>query len=56
MAIFSGFNVPKIIKMVTFGQSYSKNKKVDVFFWGGGHGVDPDTDSTPNISYRTLAK
>ena len=28
--IFSGFNIPKIIKIVNFWQSYSKNKQVDV--------------------------
>ena len=29
--IFSGFNTQKIIKIVTFWQSYLKNKKVEVF-------------------------
>jgi len=29
--IFSGFIIPKIIKIGQFWQSYSKNKKMDVF-------------------------
>ena len=36
-SIFSGFNMPKIIKIGYFLQSYSKNKKVDVFL---RHSVD----------------
>jgi len=35
--ISSGFNTPKSLKSVNFWQSYSKNKKVDVFW---GHSVD----------------
>ena len=31
--IFSGFNIPKLLKSVNFLQSYSKNKKLEVF-WG----------------------
>jgi len=30
--IFSGFNTPKLLISVNFWQSYSKNKKVDVFW------------------------
>jgi len=29
--IFSGFNILKLLKSVNFWQSYSKNKKVDIF-------------------------
>jgi len=32
--IFSGFNIPKLLKLVNFWQSYSKNRKVDVLGTG----------------------